>query len=488
MNRERQPSLSLNFLMNIILMMSAFIFPLVTFPYVSRVLLAEGNGKVQMAVSFVAYFTMIAQLGIPTYGVRVCAAVREDKVALSKTVHELTIIQIITTLISYAAFFVCLESIPKLQAERSLYLIVSSAIALNAFGMEWLYRALEEYTYITVRSIAFKVVGIVAMFLLVKSPEHYQIYGGITTFSSFGSYLMNLTQLPKMVDLHPMKGYELKKHVKPILIFFAYACAATVYTNLDSVMLGFMATSADAGYYGVAVKIRTILVSIINALGIVLLPRVSYYFEKGLLDDFWRIASKAFRIVLWMAIPLTSYFTVFAPNVIYFLSGREYVPSIIPTMVILPTLIFIGIGSVTGGLILIPSKRESVVMWATVAGALVNLVLNWIFIPSLRSTGAAIGTLVAEMITVVIHLIVLRKHLSRIFTSLRLTPILIATLLATLSSFWAARLPWGDFGILVFSALIFLGVYLLILLAFRDPFLLEVKKKALSFLKIRSRK
>ena len=146
MSLQKKPSLSLNFLMNIILTMSSLIFPLITFPYISRVLLAEGNGKVQLATSVISYFLMIAQLGIPTYGIRVCAVARDDKVKLTRTVHELVVIQMVTMLLSYLLFFLCLNLIPKIHAERSLYLVTSSLILLNSIGMEWLFKAMEQYT------------------------------------------------------------------------------------------------------------------------------------------------------------------------------------------------------------------------------------------------------------------------------------------------------------------------------------------------------
>ena len=180
-------SLKLNFVMNAILTMSSFIFPLISFPYVSRILLPEGTGKVSFATSLIAYFTMFAQLGIPTYGVRACARVRDDREALSRTAQELLIINLVMTSLSYIALFLALLFIPRLWEERSLYLLVSLSVLFNTIGMEWLYKALEQYTYITVRSIVFKLVALVAMFALVSSREDYVIYGGITILASSAS-------------------------------------------------------------------------------------------------------------------------------------------------------------------------------------------------------------------------------------------------------------------------------------------------------------
>lgn len=488
MSLQKKPSLSLNFLMNIILTMSSLIFPLITFPYISRVLLAEGNGKVQLATSVISYFLMIAQLGIPTYGIRVCAVARDDKVKLTRTVHELVVIQMVTMLLSYLLFFPCLNLIPKIHAERSLYLVTSSLILLNSIGMEWLFKAMEQYTYITTRSLVFKLLSIIAMFLLVHSKEDYVLYAGINVLASAGSYVMNLTQLPKYIDLKPVGGYQYRQHFKPVLILFAYVCATTIYTNLDSVMLGFMLTDADVGYYGVAVKIKNILVSVVTALGAVMLPRVSYYYEQGLLEKFWDMAAKAFRVVLMMAVPLAVYFMIFAKHGIFFLSGESYAPSIIPMVVIMPTLICIGLTSVTGVQILIPSKREHVVLYASIAGAVVDLILNALLIPSLRSTGAAIGTLVAEITVLVIQVAVLRKNLFPLRKSMGIGVICIASVVSGLASFWVVFLHASDFVVLAVSTTVFFGVYLLILHFCKEPFLMQAEEKLFAHLKSREKR
>ena len=198
MNKKK--SIKLNFVMNALLNMSSFIFPLITFPYVSRILLPEGTGRVNFATSFIAYFTMFAQLGIPTYGIRACATVRDNKKALSKTAHELLFINIVMSIISYVFLFVALFTVPKLREDRFLYIIVSSTIFLSAIGMEWLYKALEQYTYITIRSLIFKVIALIGMFMLVKTKSDYVIYGGITIFAASASNICNFINAHKYIS------------------------------------------------------------------------------------------------------------------------------------------------------------------------------------------------------------------------------------------------------------------------------------------------
>jgi len=152
----KQKSIKLNFIMNAILTISGFLFPLITFPYISRVLLPEGTGRVNFAISLINYFIMFAMMGIPTYGIRACAQVRDDKEKLSRTAHELLFINLIMSVLAYILLAGALLFIPRLFEDRLLYLIVSASILFTAIGMEWLFKALEEYTYITIRSLVFQ--------------------------------------------------------------------------------------------------------------------------------------------------------------------------------------------------------------------------------------------------------------------------------------------------------------------------------------------
>ena len=319
-------SIRLNFIMNALLAVSNIIFPLISFRYASRILLPEGIGKVSFATSVVTYFSMFAQLGIPTYGIRVCAQIRDDREILSRTVHELLGITLVMDLISYVLLAITIFCIPSIWEERFLFVIISSIIFLNSIGMEWLYKGLEEYTYITVRSIAFKILALIALFLMIRQQSDYLIYGFISIFAASASNLLNFIHVGKYVNLRRPEGCQWKRHLRPVLVFFGMSCAATIYTNLDSVMLGFMTTNADVGYYNAAIKIKTVLVSMITALGAVLLPRSSYYVERGEMEEFKKISRKAIGFILLCAPPTVVYFIFYAKESIQLLSGDAFLP------------------------------------------------------------------------------------------------------------------------------------------------------------------
>ena len=459
--------------MNAILTMSSFIFPIITFPYVSRILQPIGTGKVSFAVSVVNYFSMFAQLGIPTYGIRICAQVRDNRRELTRTAHELLMINGCMSLFSYAAFAVSLFVVPRFQSEKTLFLIVSLTILFNTIGMEWLYKALEQYTYITVRSVIFKFIALIALFTLVHSKSDYVIYGGITIFAASASNILNFVNARKYIDFANVGPYHPKKHLKAVFIFFAMACATTVYTNLDTVMLGLMKTDTDVGYYNAAVRIKTILVSIVTSLGAVLLPRSSYYIEHGEIEEFHRISAKAANFVIVLAIPMMLFFMLYARPGIYLLSGDAYEGAVIPMQIIMPTLFFIGLTNVFGIQMLVPLGGERFVLYSEIAGAVCDLIINWLLIPRYASSGAAIGTVAAEAVVLIVQVIALRQELA-FMKKMPYVKVGAGALLAVCASFWVLRLSVGSFLKLLIGSMCFFGVYGGVLLILGEPMTREI--------------
>ena len=476
---ERQKSLTKNFIMNIILTMSSILFPIITFPYVSRILLPEGMGKVSFAISTISYFSIFAQLGIPIYGIRICAKVRDNKEELSRICHELLLINTFMSIISYLIFMTVLFSIPKLSDEKALFLIVSTTLLFNVIGMEWLYKGLEQYTYITVRSIVFKVIALLAMFLLVHKQDDYVIYGGISIFASSASSILNFINAHKYINLKLLHDYNLKRHLKPIAIFFAMSCATTIYGNLDNVMLGFMKTNTDVGFYNAAVKIKGVLVSIITSLGTVLLPRASYYIQYNYKDKFLDISQKAIHFVIILAVPMIFYFILYARESIYFLSGSAYEGAIIPMQVIMPTLLFIGLTNIMGLQMLVPLGKEKMVLYSVITGAAADLLINILLIPKLSSTGAAIGTVAAESVVWIIQYLSLRNIVYQMYKKVKYIPIGIGVLLGTIGTIWIKLLSLNIFLTLIISAIIYFGIYYIVLVIFKEPLIIEIRKQFL---------
>lgn len=485
---KKQKSVKMNMVMNTILTMSSFLFPLITFPYISRILSPVGTGKISFATSVITYFSMFAQLGIPTYGIRACAKVRDDKEELSRVTQEIMIINLVTCVISYIALYVSIMFVPKFQEEPKLLKIVSITILLSALGVEWLYKALEEYTYITMRSIAFKLIALVSMFLLIHKEGDYVIYAGITIIASVGSNLMNFINLRKMIILKPMGHYNFKRHLKMIFVFFAMSVATTVYTNLDNIMLGFITTDEQVGFYAAAVKIKNLTISVVTSASAVLLPRASYYVDKGYMDELYKIARKTMNCTILLALSCALYFVLYAREGIMLLSGIKYAGAIIPMQIIMPTLLFIGITNVLGIQILVPIGQEKQVLYSEIAGAVVDLIINILLIPKLGAAGAAIGTLVAEIVVLVWQYYALKDKASILFGDVRWKLIILASILGSVGCIWVKLLQLPSFFALAISACFFFGIFLLTMMVGKEQLVLEIITQLINRLKHKVKK
>ena len=476
-------SLKTNTIWNALLRVSSILFPLVTFPYVSRILLPEGTGKVAFANSFISYFTLISQLGISTYGIGACAKVRDNREELTRTAQELLIINLVLSALVYALFLAAITFVPQLREEKKLYLVVSLTIPFTALGMEWLFQGLEQYRYITVRSLIFKLIALAGMFLLIHKQSDYILYGGLTIFAASAANILNFFHARQYISLRPVNGYHFLRHLKITIIFFAMACATVIYTHIDSTMLGMMVSDEAVGYYDAAVKIRGVLVSLVTSLGAVLLPRTSYYVQNGNMDEFYRVTKKAMHFVILVACPLMVYFTLFARQGILFLSGPSYESAVIPMQIIMPTLLLVGITNVSGIQMLVPLGKEKTVLYSEIAGALVDLVINAALIPKYGPAGAAIGTLAAEFAVLTVQVSSLRNRIVDFFGNFNFLRLIIALAASSVASFWTSSLALSSFMTLAISSILFFGTYGIIMFLSKEPLVTEIWKQMIGFMK-----
>lgn len=470
----KKVSLKWNFLFNVLLTASAFLFPVVTSPYVSRILLPEGTGQIAFVTSMITYFSMFARLGIPTYGIRACAQVRDDKKELSRTAQEIFRINMAMTGLVYGVFFIALSTVPQFRQERALFLICSTTLLLELLGMDWLYKALEQYRDITLRSMVVNLFAILLTFLLVHKKEDYILYGGITVFATVGANLFNFLAARKLISFAPCKSYDYRRHLRPILVLFALSVATTIYTHLDVVMLRFYKSDQAVGYYDAAVKVKNLLVIFSTSLGTVLLPRISYHIKMGQDQEFKRLIKTSFHFVLLTALPLCVYFILMARESVLLLFGAAYEGTITPMQVLMPAVLFIGLTNVIGIQILVPFGKEKLVVYSTCGGALVDVVLNAFLIPGYGATGAAIGTLAAEAVVLIMQLFFLRSQQGcekKLFLQPRQDLKLLLALLPATAILLAARMITfpGHFVALAMTATGFFIPYgaLLLLLRYR---------------------
>ncbi|BDZ79041.1 flippase [Claveliimonas bilis] len=393
----KQKSITINLIANGIKTLMSVLFPLITFPYASRVLGAAGIGKVNYASSIISYFSLFAALGISTYAVREGSRIRDDKERFNKFAKEMLNINLMTTFLSYICLviFLCL---PVLSNYKNLLIIFSVGIVFTTIGMEWLFIIKEEYAYITKRAILFQFVSLALLFLLVRSKEDYVWYASLTVISSGGSAILNFFYSRKFVDWRKKYHCEYRKHIKPILLIFGTSLASSIYMTMDTTMLGAMKGDTSTGIYTAAVKINSVINTLLNTISATILPRVSYYIGNGLKNEYRELMKVSADILFMIAMPIAVGMICTSDILIVLFSGAEFISGSFAAKILSVKLVVGAVNRILAYQICIPYKKDKEVLISTVAGAVFNLLANVILINFFDVSGAAIATLCSELI------------------------------------------------------------------------------------------
>ena len=465
-----------NFLMNFILTISNFLFPLITFPYVSRVLGPNGMGISSFAMSIISYFVILATLGSATYGIRACSQVGENKDELSKVTHEIIFINLITMIISYLFLYFCVHFFDGLHENKASIAIASFMILLNVCSVEWFYRGIEKYTYITIVSLLFKLIALVSSFIFIQKTSDYFSFILISVISLSGSGIINLLNIKKYINFKFYNDYNLKKHIKPMLTFFFMSLAISVYTYTDSVLLGLLTNLDEVGFYNVAVRIKGILISIVTSLGVVLLPKLSLYIKKGMMNEFSSLLILSLRFIVALSLPLVIFFIFFAKETILLLSGEQYFNSIPLLQISLVAVIIVGITNILGIQMLVPLGKEKKLFVSVLCGALINVVANFTLIPFLSSVGAAISMVLAEFTILLTQIYFLKKYMF-LFMKVNYIKVILSSLISLgVVSIFRSFIFDNNFLLLLCSGSIFFIIYLITLLLLKERILIDVLK------------
>ncbi|MBS3202808.1 oligosaccharide flippase family protein [Turicibacter bilis] len=392
----KQKSLQANAILSGAQKLLSIIFPLITFPYITRVLQINTIGQINFSNSIISYFTLIAGLGITNYATREGAMLRKNNSDINGFVREIFTINIISTFMAYGLlvgiYFLC----PKLHSYFGFLAIESITILGTTLGINWLYSIYEDYVYITIRTFAFQLISLILLFVLVRDENDYLVYVGINVFSAVGSNVLNLIHSKKYVDIGLTCKPNFKKHIRPILVIFASTIAITIYVNSDMTILGALKTDYEVGLYSVSVKIYTIIKQLVASMVIVALPRVTSYLSEGNVNKYIDTVKILFQVVFTFTIPIAIGLFMVSDNVILLISGSAYLEASISLKILALCIIFAVFASFVTYTILLPLRREKIQFKATTTSATLNICLNFVFIPLFAEKGAAITTLLAE--------------------------------------------------------------------------------------------
>lgn len=471
MNKQRYHSSIYNVIMGMILKVLQVLFPLISAPYVSRVLQPEGTGRVSFVQSVINIFLLLTMLGIPLYGIKACAKVRDNREELSRTVKELLIINTISLIITLILLTISLLIISKFKAESELFIVFSFILILNLVGVEWFYQAIEQYDYLTLIHLLSKLIALAILFIFVKTKQDVLMYAVTLVISSVGLNFISIIRLNKYVDFS-IKHLNFQKHLKYIITLFAFSAFTTVYTSMDTIMLGFLSNQVEVGYYNLAVKIKNLLVSLITVVGSVLLPRATVILKnKGNLE-FKKLVQKTLSFNIIISLPISIFFINISDIVIEILGGSTFYPTITTLKIIMPAIVFIAISNVIGIQYMIPLNKEIMVLYSTVGGAISNIILNLILIPQFGATGAALATTISELIVMTIQIISIRKDKLQILKINELIKIILSLVFATIIIFLLPSIN-NIFTKLIIDTVLYFTIYFISLIILRESLLYD---------------
>lgn len=392
-----EKSIKANLLFYSIKSAMAVIFPLVSYPYASRILDVEGIGKVQYCNSVISYFALFAALGIGTYAVREGVGVRNDRKRFSRFSKEIFTINLLSTAIVYVVLLAML-GFHIFAGYETIMAVCSLSILCTTLSVEWVYQIEEDYVYISIRTIFVQLAALMFLFVFVREKGDLIPYSLVLTFASGGYCLYNLFHARKYVDFREKSKLRLRRHFKGILAIFAVNVASSIYLNVDVVMIGLFYGDYQVGLYSTAVKIVVILRGIINSVSTVFMPRLSYYHEIGEEKKYIALLKKGVQISLMFSIPCMIGLIGLGKNIILLFSGKNFLGAVTACQILAVNLVFSTLDNLMYCQILIPHHREKQGCIGTIIGAVSNLILNAILIPRFLIEGAAVATLLAECI------------------------------------------------------------------------------------------
>lgn len=385
-----------NFIYNSILTLSNFVFPVLTFPYVSRVLGVNNIGIYNWVGGIVQYFIFFSMMGIAIVGIREVAKNKSDKLELNKTFSSLLMLTLVSTIIAVVIMLILAVSVPKFADYKQMFYIGAVNVFVNLFLVEWFFKGTENFKYITIRSLIVKSVYVISVFLFVQHESDYNIYYMLTVSAVALNAIFNWVYSKKFVYFS-LRNVDLKPYYKSFLVLGFYMLLTSMYSTFNVVYLGFMGGNIEVGYYTTATKLYGILLAFFSAFTGVMLPRMSSLVAEENYEEINRLIAKSFSILYTFCFPMIIFFMFFAPEIISIIAGKGYEGSILPMRIVMPLMLIIGTEEILIIQLLMPLNKDKAIFINSVIGAFVGVTLAIILVKDLHSVGSAIVWVFSEL-------------------------------------------------------------------------------------------
>lgn len=464
-------SIKKNYLYNLSYQILAIILPLITTPYLSRVLGAENIGIYSYSLSITTYFILFGSLGVAMYGQREIAYIQDSIKKRSKVFFEIILIRSITLGISLLLFYFTF----CLNGQYSVYYkILILEIIAHAIDISWYFQGLEEFKKTVIRNTIIKLISVLCIFTLVKTSNDLNRYFIIYVLSTFFGNLSLWIYLPKYIKKTNIKDLNIIRHIRPILMLFIPQIATQIYTVLDKTMIGaIIADKAEVGYYEQAQKIIKLLLTIATSLGTVMMPRIASTFASGNKQKVREYMNNSFTFIIMLVLPLMFGIISISNNFVPLFYGAGY-GKVTPLLCILSSIVvLIGLSNVTGTQFLLPTKQQNKYTLSVIIGAIVNFTLNLILIKKFASIGASIATVIAELSVTITQFILIRKEVQALEVFKKSYKYMIAAIIMFICSNFIDCLISSNLLSIFLQTSISIIIYFGVLFLLKDKMILE---------------
>ena len=475
-----QKSLTKNYIYNLVYQVLTLVLPLVTTPYISRVLGAESIGIYSYTYSILSYFLLFGALGVSLYGQREIAYAGEDTVKRKKSFWEIQICRFLAAFIALVIYFIFFMREGEYGVYYRIWFLELLAIGLD---ISWFFQGIEDFKKTVTRNVLVRLVSVTLIFVLVKSPEDLIKYITIYAVADFVGNLSLWFYLPKYFKGIKIKNINALTHLPAIIMLFIPQIASQIYNLLDKTMIGNMVVDkSEVGYYEQAQKVIRVLVTVVTSLGIVMIPRMSSIFASGDKEKLIDYMKKSFKFVFFLAFPIMFGIVSISKSFVPVFFGEGYEKVVVLMNIMASNILLNGMASVIGTQYLLPTKRQKEYTFAIVSGLIVNFILNYILIKSHYSVGASIATIASELVLVVVECYVIKKDINiKDILKLSSNYLLAGTIMFVTSIFIQIALGVGT-ATMVTQIIAGALVYIWVLVILKDEYLIMFKDKIKSIL------
>lgn len=389
-------SLKKNFIYNAILTMSGYIFPLMVYPYVSRVLGVANIGACNFVDSIVEYFTILSMMGMNTIGIREIAKCKNDQQKLDNVFSQLFSLNTLTTITAIIILIIATNIVPKFAPYKDLLYIGVGKLFFNYMLINWFFQGLENFKYIAARTIFVKILFVISVFLFVKTETDVKLYYFLVALTWAGNGIINFIYAKKYVSFN----FTLKINKAIIGSFFilgVYWFMNSMYTTLNVAFLGFATNDIEVGYYTTANKLLTVIMTMFTALTSVMVPRVSVALKSNDNSEAKALIRKAINALMLFAIPLIFFVFPFSQELIYLMSGKGYEGATTPLQIMTPLFFLVGYDQIIVLQTLLPMGKDKDILRNSILAASVGIISNIFLTLNFGKNGSAIVLILAEL-------------------------------------------------------------------------------------------